>query len=306
MKINESTFRKILREEARRTLREAPTATTASGAAATPVSGTPASTGVMAGPVAPGRSDAALKSVKAASGALRGTLAKIDMARLAGAPKSNSMATLTTAISWIPDNNSSAPFPAPTDPKFVDALNRVQVGQNNLAKTGEKDTVGKAMLLLAAGDSASIWGNWADAVSHFVPGYNPAPEDPLVAGPTGTLSNQDAQKFVNAVKPSAAKLVQDWTAFLSAMNEYKAALSQTNLGFDLTPPNSATPYSVVKGDTVAAIAQRFYGIAPSNAAMPIYQALVGQGNSPNAIKVGQQLSLPKTIKYGGKEYTRKA
>lgn len=306
MKINESTFRKILREEARRTLREAPAVPTASGAAAAPVSGTPASTGVMAGPVTAERSEAALKNVKAAASALKGTLATIDSARATQASSSKGLATLTTALSFIPGNGDTFPFPALTDQKFTNALNRVQMGQNNLAKTGEKDPVAKAILLLAAGDSGSIWRNWADATSHFVPGYKPTAQDLLVAGSTGALSNQEAARFVNVVKPSAAKLVQSWTAFLSAMNEYKTASSQTNLGYNLAPASEATPYTVVKGDTVAAIAQKRYGIAPSNAAMPIYQTLVGQGNNPNAIKVGQQLSLPKTIKYGGKEYTLKA
>jgi len=305
MRINESTFRKILREEARRTLREADAVQTASGGTAAPVQGTPAITGVMAGPVPAGPTDAALKSVKAASGALKSTIAKIDIARDQGAPASKSLVNLLTAISYIPDSSSSAPFPAPTDPKFVGALERVQKAQAGLAKTAETDPVASAILLLASGDSGRDWGNWNDATSYFVSTYRPAAADLQVVASKGTLSNADAAKFVAAVRPSGANLVQQWKAFIAAMNEYKRASTQTNLGFSVAPTATSIQYSVVKGDTVAAIAQKFYGIAPSRAAMPTYQTLVGQGSNPNVINVGQKLSLPKTINSGGKDYIRK-
>lgn len=305
MRINESTFRKILREEARRTLREEAPVPTASGAAAAPVQGTPATTGVMAGPVPSGRTDAALKSVKAASGALNSALAQIDIARGRSAPTSKSFVNLATAISNIPNSSSAAPFPALTDPKLVDALNRALKAQAGLARTGETDPVAKAILLLASGDSGKDWSNWNDATSYFVQSYRPAAADLQVVASTGTLSNKEAASFVAAVKPYAAKLGQAWTAFITAMNEYKAASSQTNLGVSLAPAATSIPYSVVKGDTVATIAQKFYGIAPSRAAMPAYQSLVGPGSNPNAINVGQKLSLPKTINSGGKDYTRK-
>ncbi len=74
-------------------------------------------------------------------------------------------------------------------------------------------------------------------------------------------------------------------------------------------------YTIKAGESISKIAQTYYGIAPSQAAMPVYQQLakmIQQGTSqqaptgdPNKIYPGQVIKLPPTLSVGGKQYTYK-
>jgi len=56
-------------------------------------------------------------------------------------------------------------------------------------------------------------------------------------------------------------------------------------------PDEVTPYVVQSGDTLSALAQRFYGKA--SLYMKIFEANRDILSDPNLIKVGQKLKIPK-------------
>lgn len=302
MKINESIFRKVLREEARKALREAPMVPTASGATATPMVGSNVMGGPTQGPQTP---EVAAKTASYKSGATQG------LAQL----KANVQALMNSV------SNSQATAAIPSITKATGNLNLFNNLDSNEAQ------VLAAALMKATKAPGSANDKALAVIATLALGKNPEPMDwyryltdvgikvnyvsqvetvntidkadtvPMFSG------NQAAKAYVGFVKAAASAIVSNATVLGANTIAYKQSATSRPAPA-LTP--TGKPYAVVKGDTVAAIAQRFYGITPSNSAMAAYQQIVGQGNNPNAIKVGQQLSLPPQLAVGQKVYKLKA
>lgn len=304
MKINESTFRKILREEARRVLTEAPAGVpTAAGTTAAPVVGGNIMGGPTQGPQTPEVAAATAGYKKNVMQGLQGLKVNIQK--------------LLESVSAQPVANAAIPSMT----KAFGMLNTF----NDLDSNGSQVLAG-ALLNAAQKAPGSENDKALAVVATLALGKNPDPMDwyrylvdvgiPLdqtaatykvnTIDKADTMSqysrNQAATAYVGFVKALAREIVANAGMLASNFQQYKKSATARP-----APALTKTgkPYAVVKGDTVAAIAQKFYGITPSNSAMAAYQQIVGQGNNPNAIKIGQQLSLPPQLAVGQKVYNLK-
>jgi LysM repeat protein len=112
-------------------------------------------------------------------------------------------------------------------------------------------------------------------------------------------TEQAKARFWDAVKKVDPNFSQDLTAQISVKPQQAAKPSQPQAPSGVTPvggsaAGSSKPadqtYTVVKGDTLSAIAKRFYGNA--NEYMKIFDANKDQLKDPDKIQVGQVLKIP--------------
>jgi nucleoid-associated protein YgaU len=103
-------------------------------------------------------------------------------------------------------------------------------------------------------------------------------------------------KFWDAVKKVDPNFSQDLTAQISVKPQQQAKTAEPKpaptvspVGGPASKPAEQT-YTVVKGDTLSAIAKRFYGNA--NEYMRIFEANKNQLSDPDKIQIGQVLKIP--------------
>jgi len=298
MKINESTFRKILREEARRTLREAPAVPTAAGTTATPMVGGNVMGGPTQGPQTPEVAAATQQSKTFVEQGLNSLAANIDGLI---ATNSNVPGVLTAR------SNLSATFKNLDSPEAANLAPALLKATQAKGGLNDKALAVIATLALKKNPQPLDWYRYLVDVGikldQTAATYKVDTIDKAAASVQQYASNPIATGYVKAVSAIAQQIINNASVLAGNFQKYKQSATSRPAPA-LTPMGKS--YTVVKGDTVAAIAQKFYGIAPSNAAMPAYQQIVGQGNNPNAIKVGQQLTLPATLAIGQKVYPLKA
>lgn len=109
-------------------------------------------------------------------------------------------------------------------------------------------------------------------------------------------TEQAKARFWDAVKKADPNFSQDLTAQISVKPQQAAKPSQpaavTPVGGSAAASSKPADqtYTVVKGDTLSAIAKRFYGNA--NEYMKIFEANKDQLKDPDKIQVGQVLKIP--------------
>ena len=122
----------------------------------------------------------------------------------------------------------------------------------------------------------------------------------------GNAEERDGKLYFNGTVDSvdeknqiwnALKTVPDWEKDVVADIKVKAGAPQSTPGFagpqHGTPSSSPTTYTVQSGDTLSAIAKRFYGNA--NEYMDIFNANRDQLSDPDMIKPGQVLKIPQHV-----------
>jgi nucleoid-associated protein YgaU len=118
----------------------------------------------------------------------------------------------------------------------------------------------------------------------------------------GSAEERDGKLYFNGTVGSvdeknqiwnALKTVPDWQKDVVADINVKAGAPQSTPGFAGPPQTAASPqtYTVQSGDTLSAIAKRFYGNA--NEYMDIFNANRDQLSDPDMIKPGQVLKIPQ-------------
>jgi nucleoid-associated protein YgaU len=105
----------------------------------------------------------------------------------------------------------------------------------------------------------------------------------------GTVNSEDEKNQIW----NALKTVPDWQKEVVADIKVRPSTMKdpTPSRSAAPPPASATTYTVQSGDTLSAIAKKFYGNA--NDYMEIFNANRDQLTDPDKIKPGQVLKIPQ-------------
>ena len=106
----------------------------------------------------------------------------------------------------------------------------------------------------------------------------------------GTVNSEDEKNQIW----NALKTVPDWQKEVVADIEVRPSTMKDptpSRSAAPPPPASATTYTVQSGDTLSAIAKKFYGNA--NDYMEIFNANRDQLTDPDKIKPGQVLKIPQ-------------
>jgi nucleoid-associated protein YgaU len=105
----------------------------------------------------------------------------------------------------------------------------------------------------------------------------------------GTVNSEDEKNQIW----NALKTVPDWQKEVVADIKVRPSTMRdpTPNRSAAAPPASATSYTVQSGDTLSAIAKKFYGNA--NDYMEIFNANRDQLTDPDKIKPGQVLKIPQ-------------
>jgi nucleoid-associated protein YgaU len=112
-----------------------------------------------------------------------------------------------------------------------------------------------------------------------------------VNGSMKNLNMEGEKLFIRAEVPNEDLKNKVWNQIKAVDGSYSDLTADIQVNSSLTPPAAAVKtYTVVSGDTLSKIAQKFYGKAGEY--MKIFEANKDQLSDPDKIQVGQELVIP--------------
>ena len=121
------------------------------------------------------------------------------------------------------------------------------------------------------------------------------------------------EKFKAACAGLFSSVAKCESQFMNA-NEINKIISQGASATGSPPTQGDVTHTIVAGESISKIAQDYYGIEPSQAAMPVYNQMANRiqpgasnraaSGNPNQIFPGQVILLPPTVTLAGRRYNR--